>query len=391
MEEIKTVEIEQEYNELMNRLSGIFANELGLINAVNYVKGLLGSSERKNGWQLSEKIGESTPYKMQQFIYRGVYSADSLQAELCRYVGEKLGESDGVLVVDDTGFIKQGEKSCGVQRQYTGTRGKICNCQLGVFLTYASRVGHPPIDRRFYMPQSWMYDRERCTAAGVPEDLEFSTKPELALEMLQKATASNLPYKWVTGDCAYGDSRAMRNWLEENGKYYVLNISSKEYIDNESIGSMLTKLPSDGWFEASCGRGSKGERVYDWLLLETSGVTPAGFKRIILVRRSKSDPKELKAYLAFAPNDTPDSRLVEVAGTRWTVESCFKESKGEVGLDHYEVRSYGGWYKHVTFAMIAMAFLTVLSANSLDTKTFQEHNPASSTLDEFKSGRNLRV
>jgi len=171
----------------------------------------------------------------------------------------------------------------------------------------------------------------------------------------------------------------------------VLNISRKEYIDNEAIGDILSKLPSDGWFEASCGDGSKGERIYDWVILETSGVTPKGFKRVILVRRSKSDPKEMKAYLAFAPQDTTGKKLVEVAGIRWTVESCFKESKGEVGLDHYEVRSHDGWYKHITFALIALALLTVLSSNSLDTKTFQEHNPASSTLDEFKRGRNLRA
>ena len=391
MEEMQKIEIEQEFNELMNRLGKVFANELGFRNARNYIKGLLGSAERKNGWQVSEKLGEKTPYKMQQFIYRGEYKADDIRDELRSYVGENLGEPDGAMVVDDTGFIKQGVKSCGVQRQYTGTAGKICNCQLGVFLTYASTKGHTPLDRRLYMPQGWMDDKERRTEAGVPEDLTFQTKPEMALEMIQEATAAGVPYKWVTGDCAYGDYDKMRKWLEENGKCYVLNISSKEYIDNEAIGDILSKLPSDGWFEASCGDGSKGERIYDWVILETSGVTPKGFKRVILVRCSKSDPKEMKAYLAFAPQDTPDKKLVEVAGIRWTVESCFKESKGEVGLDHYEVRSHDGWYKHITFALIALALLTVLSSNSLDTKTFQEHNPASSTLDEFKRGRNLHV
>ena len=258
--------------------------------------------------------------------------------------------------------------------------------------------------------------------------MKFATKPELALEMIQKATASNLPYKWVTGDCAYGDYDKMRKWLEENGKYYVLNISGKEYIDNEPISDILTKLPNDGWFEArrlseaQYGDGSKGARVYDWLILETSGVTPTGFKRVILVRRSKSDPKELKAYLAFAPIDTPDSRLVEVAGTRWTVESCYSEhreigdfsmftwrakAKSGLTITKYAVTAGGTQKKNfpeiflkknfpeifliITFAMIALAFLTVLSANSLDTKTFQEHNPDESSLDDFKRGRNLRV
>jgi SRSO17 transposase len=312
-------------------------------------------------------------------------------------VNENLGEADGTMVVDDTGFIKQGDKSCGVQRQYTGTLGKICNWQLGVFLTYASRKGHTPIDRRLYMPEVWMEDKRRCTEAGVPEDLKFQTKPELALEMTREATAAGMPYKWVTGDCGYGDSRAIRKWLEENGKSYVLNISRKEYIEKSNIGVLLSNLPKDGWFEANCGDGSKGARVYDWHISELSGEVPTGFKRIILVRRSKSDPEEMKAYLAFAPVDTPDSRLVEVAGIRWTVEMCFKESKGEVGLDQYEVwltegqHDYDSWYKHITFAMATLALITVLAGNSLDTKTLQQHNPASSSLDDFKKGRNLLV
>jgi len=391
VKEIQKIEIEQEFNEMMKRLGKVFANELGFRNAKNYIRGLLGSAERKNGWQLSEKLGEKTPYKMQQFIYRGEYKADDLRDELRSYVVDEMGEPEGTLVVDDTGFIKQGVKSCGVQRQYTGTLGKICNCQIGVFLTYASTKGHSAIDRRLYIPKEWAENKERRAEAGVPEDLKFQTKPEMALEMIKEATAAGMPYKWVTGDCAYGDYDEMRKWLEENGKCYVLNISRKEYIDNESIEAIMSKLPSDGWFETSCGDGSKGERIYDWQIVETSGIVPKGLKRVILIRRSQSKPKEVKAHIAFAPQDTPDKKLIEVAGTRWTVESCFKESKSEVGLDHYEVRSYDGWYKHITFALMALALLTVLSANSLDTKTFQEHNPASSTLDEFKRGRNLRV
>jgi len=389
--EITVWEAEAEYNKLMNRIGEVFFSDLGFENAQKYMKGLLSNASRKNGWQMSEITGESTPYKLQQFIYRGRYSADKIRNITREYVSEKLGEPDGVLVVDDTGFIKQGEKSCGVQRQYTGTMGKICNCQLGVFLTYASSLGHTPIDRRLYMPEKWMDDEERRTEAGVPEELEFATKPELALEMIKEATTAGVPYKWVTGDCAYGDNREIRKYLEENEKCYVLNISRKEYIDNESVGVILSKLPSDGWFEASCGDGSKGERVYDWYILDTSDKVPEGYKRVILVRRKRSDPEELKAYLAFAPQDTPDAKLVEVAGIRWTVEMCFKESKGEVGLDQYEVRSYDSWYKHITFAMVALALITVLASRSLDTKTIQQHNPASSSLDDFKRGRNLRV
>jgi SRSO17 transposase len=375
----------------MSRIGKIFYSRLGFANARKYMIGLLGKSERKNGWQMSEYIGERTPYKLQQFISKGSYSADELRNEVRGYVTENMGEEDGVLVVDDTGFIKQGEKSCGVQRQYTGTLGKICNCQIGVFLSYASSVGHCAIDRRLYIPESWLDDRARSSEAGIGESVKFQTKPEMALEMIQEATAADMPYRWVTGDCAYGDYDALREWLEENGKCYVLNLSAKEHIDGKKIGKLLYELPGDGWFEASCGRGSKGERIYDWQIVSTSGVTPAGFKRVILVRRSKSKTDEMKAYIAFAPADTPDLRLIEVAGTRWTVETCFKESKGEVGLDQYEVRTYQGWYNHITFAMLALALLTVLSAKSFDTKTLQQHNPDSSSLDDFKKGRNLRV
>jgi len=389
--EIKEREAEAEYNKLMKRIGEVFFSDLGFENAQKYMKGLLSGASRKNGWQLSEITGESTPYKLQQFIYRGSYSADKIRDITRDYVNENLGEEDGVMVADDTGFIKQGKKSCGVQRQYTGTLGKICNCQLGVFLTYASSKGHTPIDRRLYMPEVWVDDKPRCTEAGVPEDLKFQTKPELALEMIQEATAAGMSYKWVTGDCAYGDSRAIRKWLEENNKCYVLNISRKEYIENSNIGVLLSNLPADGWFEASCGDGSKGARVYDWYIHALSAEVPEGFKRVILVRRSKSDPEEMKAYLAYAPQDAPSSKLVEVAGIRWTVEMCFRESKGEVGLDQYEVRNYDSWYKHITFAMVALALITVLAGKSLDSKTLQQLNPGASSLDEFKKGRNLRV
>jgi SRSO17 transposase len=293
--EIKVYEAEAEYNKLMNKLGEVFYSDLGFENAQKYMKGLLSSATRKNSWQLSEITGESAPYKLQQFIYRGSYSADKVRDITREYVNENMGEAEGVMVVDDTGFIKQGDKSCGVQRQYTGTLGKICNCQLGVFLTYASSKGNTAIDRRLYMPEVWTEDKTRREEAGVPEDLKFQAKPELALAMIQEASVAGLPYKWVTGDCAYGDSRCLRRWLEENEKCYVLNISRKEYIEKSNIGVLLSNLPSDGWFEASCGEGSKGERIYDWYIYPLSQEVGQGFKRVILVRRSKSEPKEMKA------------------------------------------------------------------------------------------------
>jgi SRSO17 transposase len=393
--EINDHEIEREYNDLIGRLGRVFASESGFRMAQNYIKGLLGTAERKNGWQLSEYLGKETPYAIQQFIYRGRFSADDLRDITRDYIGEKLGEEDGVLVVDETGFLKQGKKSCGVKRQYSGTAGRIENCQIGVFLTYASAKGHAPIDRRLYMPEEWIKDSERCKEAGVPETVMFQTKPQMALEMIQDVTAAGMPYRWVTGDCVYGDYRAIRMWSEENQKCYVMCVSGKEYVlegyKQVSIGSILKNLPEEGWFEASCGDGSKGARVYDWRTVEINQFVSGGWKRCLLVRRSKTDPSELRAYICYGPADTTDKKFVEVVGSRWTVETCFKESKSETGLDQYEVRGYNGWYKHITFACTALALITVLSGNSLDTKRIQQHVPTTSSLDAFKKWRNLRV
>jgi len=387
--------LDMAYEDLMNRIAQEFSSTSGLANAEKYMRGLLSPIERKNGWQMAEAMGEATPYALQQFLYRGRFSADNLRDHLREYVNEKLGDENGVLVVDDTGFLKQGKMSCGVKRQYSGTAGRIENCQIGVFVTYASEKGHAPIDRRLYIPEDWFQTTERCRKAGIPDGVTFQTKPQMALEMIRKVTEAGVSYKWVTGDCVYGDYTEIRMWLEEKKKCYVMSVSGKTYVwkgyRQVSVGSILKNLPAEGWFEASCGDGSKGARVYDWLRLPINpGITP-GYERTLLIRRSKSAPDELRAYICFAPVDTADQKYIEVAGRRWTVETCFKESKSEVGLDQYEVRSYSGWYKHITFACLALALLTVISCNSLDKMTIQQYNPASSSLDDFKRGRGLRV
>ena len=254
----------------------------------------------------------------------------------------------------------------------------------------------------------------------MPKDATFQTKPQMAHEMIREATEAGVPYMWVTirnrrflFDCAYGDYDVMREWLEDSKKCYVLCVSMKEYVKYDSqkvcVGSIVKGLSADGWFEESCGDGSKGARVYDWHMLDLGTVNGDGKKHTLLFRRSKSDhaeqsSAEIRAYICYAPNDTPAQKLVAIAGTRWTVEMCYSEqqfgeavtvvhleSKGVVGLDQYEVRSFDSWYKHITFACLALALLTVLSAKSFDTKTLQQHNPASSSLDDFKRGRNLRV
>jgi SRSO17 transposase len=393
--EINQKEVTSEFNSLMKRLGDVVPSEAGFKNLQNYLRGLLGNSDRKNNWQMSEYLGSSTPYALQQFLYRGRFSADALRDKLRNYTSENLGEEDGTLVVDETGFLKQGKHSCGVKRQYSGTAGRIENCQIGVFLTYASEKGHAPLDRRLYMPQEWIDDPERRKKAGVPDTLTFQTKPQMALDMIKEAAAAGVPYKWVTGDCVYGDCTDIRTWLETNQKCYAMSVSGKAYVwrgyRQESISSLLKNLPQEGWIEASCGDGSKGERFYDWLTIPINPGAIPDFERSVLIRRSKRSPDELRAYICFAPIDTPKQILIEKVGCRWTIETCFGESKSEVGLDQYEVRSYDGWYKHITIACIALAFLTVLSSDSFDTMNFQQHKPASSSLEEFKKGRNLRV
>jgi SRSO17 transposase len=388
------LKLETAFDELIAQISNVFPGKQGCASAKKYLTGLLSQVEHKNNWQIAEALGETTPYKLQQFLYRGRFSTDKLKDHLQTYVNEKLGDPDGVLVVDETGFLKQGKRSCGVKRQYSGTAGRIENCQIGVFLTYTSQKGHTPIDRRLYIPQDWFDDPVRYQKAGIPKTVVFQTKPEMALEMIQNATSAGVSYTWVTGDCVYGDYRTIRMWLEEQRKCYVFCVSGKEYLQEEyrkvSVSSILKCLDDQSWFVASCGDGSKGDRVYDWQALEIELPVVEGWKRYLLVRRSRSDG-ELRAYVCFAPKDVFVQKLVEVAGTRWTVECCFAESKSLVGLDQYEVQSYSGWYKHITFACLAHALLTVLSSCSLDAKTIAQYKPSScGSLAVFKKKRGLR-
>ena len=392
-----------EYAKIHDRIKNVFRSELGLKNAEKYISGLLSPAERKNGWQMSEELGESTPYKMQQFLYRGSWSADDLRDVSRAYIREELGEEDGVLVLDETGFLKQGKKSCGVARQYSGTAGRIENCQIGVFLTYAGSKGNALIDRRLYMPEDWIKDAARCKAAGVPDGIKFQTKPKMALEMLKEAYTAGFPFTWVTGDCIYGDFRDIRFWAESVNKQYVMSVSGKEYVwigfKQYKIGTLLKNIPEDAWFEASCGHGSKGERLYEWYVTQINSPDGTGCKRHLLVRRSLSNPDDIRAYICYASENTQTNEFIRVAGTRWTVETCFAESKGEVGLDQYEVRSYDGWYKHITLACLAHAFLTVLknrhqeilSAEHSDFEVVSETTPTNYSLAEFKKKRGLSV
>jgi SRSO17 transposase len=277
-----------------------------------------------------------------------------------------LHAPDAVGVIDETGFLKKGTHSAGVARQYSGTAGRIENSQIGVFLAYASRAGHTLLDRELYLPAAWTDDRERCRSAGIPDARAFATKPALARQMLARTRTAGVAMAWITGDAIYGDDRALRQYLEAHRQAYVLAVSGKESVwlphHQRRISSLLAALPTEGWERLSAGLGSKGPRWYDWLRLDASAPPQGGWQRWVLLRRRMTDPTEVTAYITYAPATTSLAEMVRVAGMRWTVEESLQTAKGEVGLDHYEVRSWTGWYRHMTLVMWAQAFLAVVRA-----------------------------
>src|SRR5215204_2203856 len=334
-----------------------------------YLRGLLGNVGRKNGWQLAEHAGERTPDGMQRLLATADWDPDLVRDDLRGYVVEQLGDPGAVLVVDETGFLKKGTTSVGVQRQYSGTAGKVDNCQLGVFLAYASAKGRAFIDRELYLPKAWTEDRARCRAARVPAQVGFQTKPQLAQLMLERALEAGVPASWVTADEVYGGDPALRRFLEDRGLSYVLAVKCIEPLRRVHGSAPATAerlaagVSAEQWVTCSAGHGAKGRRLYDWVRVELAAPAAADFTRWLLVRRSRADG-ELAFYACFAPATTSLVGLVRVAGVRWVIEESFQTAKGEVGLDHYEVRRWPGWYRHITLALLAHAFLTVTRAQA---------------------------
>jgi SRSO17 transposase len=348
-----------------------------------YLKGLLGNVERKNGWQLAEYIGEATPDGVQRLLNSYNWDADLVRDDLRSYVVEHLADPESVLVVDETGFLKKGTKSVGVQRQYSGTAGRIENCQVGVFLAYASSKGRAFIDRELYLPKEWVDDPKRCAEAGVPEKTTFATKPQLALQMLQRTRSAGVMTAWVTGDEVYGSDDPLRQWLEANQQAYVLAVRRNgrvglewhEQLWNLAVSEVIDLIAPTVWQRLSAGDGAKGPRVYDWALMELAESTADEWPRQLLLRRSLEDETDIVAYRTFAPTDTPLSEFVRVAGTRWAIEESIESAKGEVGLDQYEVRRWISWYRHITLALLAHAYLTVTRAQAVEQEQKKGWNP----------------
>ena len=290
-----------------------------------------------------------------------------MRDHLRSYVVKHVGEEEGILIVDETGFLKKGKKSAGVARQYSGTAGRRENSQIGVFLLYASSKGYAFIDRALYLPEEWTSDRVRCREAGIPDEMGFATKGTLALQMLSRALQAEVPVRWVLGDTVYG-SDEIRAFLEARQQNYVLAVPETHLIwcagTAQSVGLLAALLPAEAWVVLSAGEGSKGARLYEWAWLEipNESAAPEESQHWVLIRRSLADPGKRAYYRVYGPAHTELADLVRVAGSRWHIEEGFEQAKGEVGLDHYEVRSYRGWHRHVTLVLVAHACLAALRA-----------------------------
>ncbi len=356
-----------------------------------YLRGLLAQVPRKNCWQMAEAVGQANPQPLQRLLYRTPWDADQVRDELQDFVVERFGERGGIGIVDETGFLKKGSKSVGVQRQYCGTAGKIEHCQVGVFLTSSTRRGATFLDRRLYLPKEWCQDGARRQEARVPDAVTFQTKPQLAAQMLERAWARGVPMEWVSGDEVYGDDVMLRERVARAGKKYVMVVAANtpvwrerqplvapsqdpprrprqqsrvaaEAARWETVAAVTATLAPQDWHRLAVGQGEQGPRVYDWAavrIIEKRG-SPPGTEGWVLARRSISNPTELASYLSNAPADTPLQVLAEVAGARWSIETVIEEAKGEAGLDEYEGRYWHSWHRHIPLSMMAHAWLAAM-------------------------------
>jgi len=319
---------------------------------------------------MAEQAGLDRPYRMQSLLGRSSWSADGLRDVVRDYALEALGDPDGVLVVDETGFLKKGEHSVGVARQYSGAAGRIENSQVGVFVAYASRFGHTLIDRRLYLPESWTSDAERRRQAHVPEDVAFATKIAMARDLIAAALDAGAPCRWVLADALYGGDYRLRHMLEERRQPYVLAVRSNQMlrlVEPEGFvetdpATVADEWPAENWTTLAAGEGSKGLRLYEWARLALPREGDKDHERWLLIRRNRKEPNTRAYYLVFAPKGATLAELAGAAGLRWTIEECFERAKGDLGLDHCEARSWHGWHRHMTLVMAAAAFLAKLTA-----------------------------
>jgi SRSO17 transposase len=366
------------FNEMFAQVAGVFAEAPSRRRARAYLLGLLSQAERKNGWTIAEFAGDLSPAGMQRLLNFYAWDEDAARDVVRLYAVRNFGEPGAVLAVDETGFLKKGTMSAGVARQYTGTAGRVENAQVGVFLAYAASDGaRALIDRELYLPRAWTGDRDRCRAAGIGDDVPFATKPELAWQMIERAADAGVPFSWATGDEVYGGNPKLRQRLEERQLPYVMAVACSEMAAAPAgcfrADELAALVPAGAWERLSCADGSKGPRLHDWALIGTAD--PGHW---LLARRSlrpgEKGQLELAFFRCWSPRPVTLPELAAVAGARWGIEDCFAEAKNETGLDHYQVRKYQAWYRHVTLSMLAHAFLAV-TAHATRPET--PHLPAS--------------
>jgi SRSO17 transposase len=388
------------FEQFCARFADVFGRKEPRAQAIKYLRGLMASVPRKNSWQVAEVIGDRIPDAMQRLLYRAHWSADAARDRLVQYTIEVFGEEDGIGVVDETGFIKKGSHSVGVKRQYSGTAGKVENCQIGTFLSYATAKGHVFLDRRLYLPEEeWCNDLGRREQAKVPADVTFQTKPEQAMAMLEHAWQVGVPMRWVAGDEVYGDSTALRDLIARRERWYVLTVRTPtpvwierpQVVEPEpqergrprtkvrlaegapsatTVKEVVARLSESRWQRLIVAEGEKGLITYDWAcqrIVEGRDGLP-GPDAWLMARRSLSDPSDIAYYLSNAPADTPLLKLAQVASTRYTVEQCIEEAKGEVGLDEYEVRYWHSWHRHITLSMMAHTWLASVRYQATEKK-----------------------
>jgi SRSO17 transposase len=394
---------QEAFEQFHARFADLFERSESREQAKKYLRGLLAQVERKNGWQVAEVVGDRVPDRMQRLLYRVPWDADAARDRLQQFVIETFGDEEGIGVVDETSFVKKGAHSVGVARQYLGTAGKLENGQVATVLSYAAKEAHVFLDRRLYLPEmEWARDRARRQQAHVPQNVRFETKPEQARRMLLHAWEQGVPMRWVTGDEVYGDSPRLRETIQASGRFYVLAVSANTRVWTERpeveepqedtggrprrarrlvqgapttrmVSEVVASLPARAWKRMTVVEGEKGPIEYDWvrkLVVESRDQLP-GPDVWLLARRSISDPKQIAYYLASAPVKTSLETLIRIASTRYTVEQCIEEAKGETGLDEYEVRFWHSWYRHITLSMMAHAWLASIRLQEQEKKALE--------------------
>ncbi len=345
------------------RIAGRFTRSEPRRRARQYVSGLVAGLERTNGWTVAEQAGDVSPDGMQRLLRSADWDVDAVRDDVRDYVVEHLADPQAVLIVDDTGFLKKGVKSAGVARQYSGTAGRVENCQVGVFLAYRSVKGHALIDRQLYLPQAWTDDRDRCRGAGIGDEVAFTTKPQIAKAMLERAFDAGVPVGWVTGDEAYGQVGYLRFWLEERDVAHVMATRRNDLVITTNgrdarVDELIAALPTQSWSRISAGPGAHGPRDYDWARVPIRICWKPGRGYWVLARRSISTG-EIAYYVCYGPRRSTLVRLAVIAGSRWAIEECFQQAKNTAGLDEYQVRDWRAWHAHITLSMAAQAWLVV--------------------------------